>query len=273
MYTVPYVMNDLDDVRIHYEFAGGDGPPLVLFHDSATSSAMWKHLGYVDRLAEHYRVILIDARGHGRSDKPYDESAYSMPLIVSDIVAVLDRAGIDRAHFLGYSMGGRVAYGIGLHAPERFDSLIIGGGSFSPSPDGFDRVTFPGALDTIATDGIDAFLDRWRERLGMPLPPGVREMYLANDVQAIVPYLRRTQRELSHEAALAKMMVPVLIFAGEHDTEHLRDSRIAAERLPNATLIAIPGENHGSTVIRADKVLPHILRFLDDMTNDHAQAA
>lgn len=270
---MPYTVNHLDDVRIHYEFAGKNGPPLVLLHGSATSSAMWKRLGYVDWLAEQYRVVMIDARGHGRSDKPYDEAAYSMPLIVSDIVSVLDQAGIDRAHFFGYSMGGRVAYGIGLHAPERFDSLIIGGGSFSPSPDGFDRVTFPGALDTIAADGIDAFLDRWRERLGTPLPPGVREMYLANDVQAIVPYLRRTQREPSHEAALAKMTMPVLLFAGEHDPERLHDSRIAAERLPNATLVVIPGENHGSTIIRADKVLPHVLRFLDEVCNERAQAA
>ena len=125
-----------------------------------------------------------------------------------DVVAVLDRAGVERANFFGYSMGGRIAYGLGLHAPERFESFIIGGGSFSAEPDGFDRATFPGALETIATDGIEAFLDRWREQLRMPLPPGVREMYLANDHQALVAYLRRTQREPSHEAALARMTMP-----------------------------------------------------------------
>jgi len=270
---MPYAMNDLDDVRIYYEYAGGDGPPLVLYHGSATSSLMWKHLGYVEWLTEEYRVIMIDARGHGRSDKPHDEAAYTMPLIASDVVAVLDRAGVERASFFGYSMGGRVAYGLGLHAPERFDSFIIGGGTFESTPDGFDNATFPGALDTIASEGIEAFLDRWHERLGMPLPPGVREMYLANDSKAIVAYLRRSQREPSHEAALARMTMPVLLFAGEHDTDRLDNSTVAATRLPDATLAVIPGEDHASTIIRAVKVLPHILRFLARVNGEQAEAA
>ena len=270
---MPYVMNDLDDVRIYYEFAGGDGPPLVLYHGGATSSAIWKQLGYVDWLAGAYRVIMIDARGHGRSDKPHDEAAYSMPLIVADILAVLDRAGVERAHFLGYSLGGQAGFALGLHAPERFTSFTIGGGTFAPTPDGFDRVTFPGALEMIATDGVEAFLDHWRERLGKPLPPGVREMYLANDAAALFACLHRTQREPSHEAALARMTMPVLLFAGERDADCLRDSRLAAGRLPNATLAVIPGEDHVSTIVRADKVLPHVLAFLARVTGGHARAA
>jgi pimeloyl-ACP methyl ester carboxylesterase len=270
---MPHTINDLDDIRIYYEFAGVDGPPLVLYHGSATTSAMWKHLGYVEWLADRYRVIMIDARGHGRSDKPHEEAAYTMPLIAADVVAVLDKAGVERASFFGYSMGGRVAYGLGLHAPERFESFVIGGGTFAPTPDGFDRATFPGALNVLATEGVEAFLDRWRERLGMPLPPGVRDMYLANDTQAIVAYLRRTQREPSHEAALARMTMPVLLFAGEHDTDRLDNSRIAAARLSDATLAVIPDENHASTILRADKVLPHVLRFLARVTGELAEAA
>ncbi len=270
---MPYATNDLDDVRVYYEFAGVDGPPLVLFHDSLTSSAIWKHLGYVEWLAEEYRVIMIDARGHGRSDKPHEEAAYTMPLIAADVVSVLDRAGVARANFFGYSMGGRVAYGLGLHAPERFESFIIGGGTFAPTPDGFNRATFPGALELIATEGIEPFLDRWRERLGRPLPPGVREMYLANDARAIVAYLRRTQREPSHEAALARMTMPILLFAGEHDIDRLHNSRIAADRLPDATLAVIAGENHLSTIARVDNVLPHVLAFLARVYGEQARAA
>jgi len=201
-------MNDLDDVRIYYEFAGGDGPPLVLLHDSASSSVTWKHLGYVEWLAEQYRVIMIDARGYGRSDKPIEDAAYTMPLLVADVMAVLDRAGVERAHVLGYGMGGRVAYDLGLHAPERCDSFIIGGAS--------------------------------------------------------VP---------SHATALARMMVPVLLFAGEDDTDHLDNARIAAEWLPHATLAVIAGETHRSTISRADKVLPHILLFLARVCGEQSQAA
>lgn len=128
----------------------------------------------------------------------------------------------------------------------------------------------------IATDGIETFVDAWSTRLRMPLPLGIRDIYLANDAndpQAIVAYLRRAQREPSHEAALARMTMPVLLFAGEHDPDCLLDSHIAAVRLPGATLTIIPGENHTSTIARADKVLPHVLAFLARVTGSQSQAA
>jgi pimeloyl-ACP methyl ester carboxylesterase len=107
----------------------------------------------------------------------------------------------------------------------------------------------------------------------MPLPAGAREMYLANDQQALVSYLRRTEREARLDVALASMTMPVLLFAGERDEERLRDSRIAAKTLPDAQVVVIPDEGHASTIARADKVLPVILRFLARVTGGDAIAA
>lgn len=121
---MPDVIND--GVRIHYE-REGSGPPLVLQHGFTRSLEGWRDSGYVDALKDDYELILIDARGHGKSDKPHDPADYALDKRAADITAVLDDAGIDRAIYWGYSMGGQIGYALAQYAPERFDALILGG--------------------------------------------------------------------------------------------------------------------------------------------------
>ena len=85
--SMPYAINQ--GIRIHYQVEGS-GPPLVLQHGFFWSVEGWYRVGYVDALRTSYRLILVDARGHGASDKPHDDAAYSLPQHVADIVAVLD---------------------------------------------------------------------------------------------------------------------------------------------------------------------------------------
>lgn len=110
-------VNPVDGVGIAYRVIG-DGPPLVLAHGTALSSAIWRAFGYVKALRDQYQLILPDMRGHGRSDTPYDADSYAMDLVVGDIVAVLDALGHDRAHYLGYSFGGRVGLSLAVSAPN-----------------------------------------------------------------------------------------------------------------------------------------------------------
>lgn len=121
---MPDAMND--GVRIHYD-REGSGPPLVLQHGFTRSLEGWRDSGYVDALKGDYELILVDARGHGKSDKPHDPAAYAPDKRARDILAVLDDAGIDRAIYWGYSMGGQIGFAIAHYAPERFDALILGG--------------------------------------------------------------------------------------------------------------------------------------------------
>src|SRR5262245_39169739 len=99
---MPYASNQ--GVRIYYEVEG-DGPPLILQHGSACSSAEWREMGYRDILRRDYQLILIDARGHGASEKPHDPAAYALPLRVADVTTVLDALALHHAHYFGYSMG------------------------------------------------------------------------------------------------------------------------------------------------------------------------
>jgi pimeloyl-ACP methyl ester carboxylesterase len=123
---MPYSVNQ--GVRIHYQIEG-DGQPLVLQHGFTGSLESWYDLGYVEALKPHYRLILIDARGHGASDKPHQADAYERERNVADTTTVLDDLDIPRAHYFGYSMGGRIGFAIARYAPERVHSLIIGGRS------------------------------------------------------------------------------------------------------------------------------------------------
>jgi pimeloyl-ACP methyl ester carboxylesterase len=68
----------------------------------------WRERGYTNVLGDDYRLILIDARGHGRSDKPHEPEAYVRELRATDVVAVLDDLGIGKTNYFGYSMGGRI---------------------------------------------------------------------------------------------------------------------------------------------------------------------
>jgi pimeloyl-ACP methyl ester carboxylesterase len=113
---MPYAMNER--VRIHYE-TEGSGAPLVLQHGFTNSLETWAEDGYVEPLAQRFRIILIDARGHGGSDKPHDPGDYSASHMAADVTSVLDALAIDKAHFFGYSLGGSVGLYLAQHAPHR----------------------------------------------------------------------------------------------------------------------------------------------------------
>src|SRR6266567_2587371 len=95
---MPYVRSQ--GLRIHYHVEG-DGPPLVCQHGFGDSLESWYELGYVDALKDEYRLVLIDARGHGASDKPHEPEAYSFQNVTADVVAVLDALTIANAHYFG----------------------------------------------------------------------------------------------------------------------------------------------------------------------------
>ena len=120
--SMPYANNH--SVRIHYQVEG-EGPPLVLQHGFTSSLQNWYAYGYVAALRQDYQLILIDARGHGQSDKLYDPQAYALRHRVEDVLAVLDALQVDNAHYLGYSMGGRIGFGIANRLAEAGARVVI----------------------------------------------------------------------------------------------------------------------------------------------------
>src|SRR5215469_10341354 len=117
-----------DGLRIAYETAG-DGDPVLLIHGFASSRAQnWRATAWYKTLNEAgYRVIAMDCRGHGDSDKPHEPSFYSYEKMTGDALAVLDAAGVEHADVLGYSMGGHIGIAVLLSSPRVVRKLALAG--------------------------------------------------------------------------------------------------------------------------------------------------
>jgi pimeloyl-ACP methyl ester carboxylesterase len=151
-----------DGVAIEYDVTG-EGRPLVLLHGFPDSGRLWRH--QVHALADAgFQVIVPDQRGYGRSDKPSAVDAYNLLFLVSDIGAVLDHAGVDRAHVVGHDWGAAVAWVMAAIAPDRVDHLAV---------------LSVGHPTTFRSDGFEQFEKSWYMLLF--LFEGIAERWLSDD--------------------------------------------------------------------------------------------
>src|SRR3954463_6635903 len=107
----------------------GEGAPIVLVHGFAsTAQVNWRHPGGGGTLTgARRRVIALDNRGHGRSEKLYDPAAYHSAVMADDVRRLLDHLGLERADVMGYSMGARITAYLALAHPDRVRSVLLGG--------------------------------------------------------------------------------------------------------------------------------------------------
>jgi pimeloyl-ACP methyl ester carboxylesterase len=250
---MPYAMNA--GTRIHYE-VDGVGPALVLQHGFTQCLEDWIEHGYVPALRERYRVILIDARGHGSSDKPHDPASYAMDLRASDVTAVLDNLGVEKAHYWGYSMGGAIGFAMAKYASHRVDALVIG----SSIPHARDQSGLRQLARAGITGGGDAFIAAFDQMIG-PMPRSdSRAMRLRTaDFEA---YLAAQQDRGSMEDVLPTMAMPCCLYSGEAES-NFSLVRSASEQIPNARFFSLPGLSHGLAFTESSQVLPPVMAFLD----------
>ncbi|HMQ51025.1 MAG TPA: alpha/beta fold hydrolase [Anaerolineae bacterium] len=243
-----YVYNH--GIRINYQVEG-EGPALVLYHGLGQDWQSWYEAGYVEALKKDYRLLLIDSRGQGASQKIYDPAAYGLKEEVGDVVAMLDDLGIDQAHYFGYALGGWVGLGLAKYAPGRLRSLAIGGAQ----PYGQDMAPYRAMLQ----GGMATCLASVEQAAGVSLLAAARQRFLSNDHQALSAAYANDRPDISKGLRLATM--PALLFAGAKDPLKPAIERCAAE-LPNATFVAIPGLSHIQLGLQLHTVLPQLTDFL-----------
>lgn len=259
---MPVAQNPSDGVELAWD-AVGEGPALLLVHGSALSKAIWRGFGYTLAFRDNFRVITMDLRGHGRSGKPATAAAYAMEILVEDALAVLDAAGAPAAHYGGYSVGARLGFSLAVTAPERLLSFTSLGGGYGIAPGSIGRLFFPEYDDALGSGGMPAFVAGWEARMGRPLDSQTRAAFLANDAAALRAYFTQTQLDLPvAEADLARIATPALLMAGTKDHARHTDSRRAAELMPNARFVELPGRNHGGTLVPPQPILAEWVPFL-----------
>ena len=248
------------DVRIHYEVEGS-GPPLVLQHGFTDTLEAWHEHGYVDDLAGTYQLILLDARGHGLSDKPHDPAAYTLEQLASDVTTVLDAEGVEKTHFYGYSMGGRIAYGMAKHAPERLLSLMVGG---IPPYGNIERST---QFVALLEQGVAGFIAAFEAV--SPLSPGLKARMEACDIDALIAMQGcRLLKDDDVVGALGALTCPYWLIAGDADLLAPYSEIVEyAKTLPGTPLITLPGLDHFQGLERSDMVLPHLHDFFDKVSS------
>lgn len=258
-------VNPIDGTRISFDVRGR-GEALLLVHGSALSRSIWRGFGYTSALQDRYRVIAIDLRGHGRSGKPHEPEAYRMPLVLADILAVLDELDAPAAHLFGYSFGARAGFSLADTHPERMLSLISAGGTYRAPGGSVSELFFPGYDDAIGAGGMPGFLEGWAAHSGAEIDPQTSAAFLANDPLALRAYFRQVEREPGiTEARLAQLRTPTLLLAGTRDRQRYLDAERAASLMPYANFSPLPGRDHGNTLRPAAEVLAAVIPFLSSL--------
>ena len=229
---------DSDGVRLHYELKGPDnGKPLIAVHGFASDYRLnWVGTRWQETLTNAgFRVIGLDCRGHGESDKPHDEAAYSVEFMAGDVVRLLDHLDVPAAAYLGYSMGARIGLEVVMRSPERITRAVLGGIGAAGALDRAEQIAHALRIGELTDDPVAQTFYRFAS--SRP----------TNDLVALAACISGLKPESSPER-LARITTPILIVVGDRDTI-ARGAPELIEVIPTARLVTIPDRDHMSVVV------------------------
>lgn len=233
--------------------AEGPGDPILLIHGFASNHAVnWVNTLWTKTLTgAGRRVIALDNRGHGQSDKPHDPAAYHSDVMAGDARALLDHLGIPRADVMGYSMGARISAHLALRHSDRVRSLLLGGLGIHL----VEGVGLPlGIADAMEAPSLDALADPM-QRMFRAFAEQTR-----SDLKALAACIRGSRQVLSREE-VGRIAAPVLVSVGTRDPIAGSAQDLAA-LMPNARALDIPDRDHNLAV--GDRTHKQgVLAFLD----------
>ena len=252
-------------VTLNCEIEGREGAPWLTFSNSlATNLHMWD--AQAAALADDFRILRYDKRGHGRSDVP--DGPYDFSMLVGDVIGLWDALGIGRSHFVGLSIGGMTAMGLGIHHADRLRSIVISNAiAEAPAP-------FVAAWDEriaiVEEKGMQALaaptVERWSSdaffNSGTPILDDLRAMVAATPAGGFVGCARALQG-LDFEKSLDAIRTPTLFIAGKEDgaTPASTMSRIA-QLVEGAQYVELSPAGHLSNIEQPDGYTAALKDFL-----------
>ncbi len=256
---------DVNGTNIAYSIDGPEtGPWMILSNSLAADSFMWTP--QISFLTQKFRVLRYDTRGHG--DSPPTPGPYTFDLLVGDVIGLMDSLNIEKAVFMGLSLGGMTALGLGIHHPERFERLVCCDARADAPPAYVDawgeriQLVRDGSIEAI----VEGTIERW-------LVESFRQAH-PQETEQIKQMIRRTSEEgwigcvgalktLDYLKHLGKISLPVLYVGGAEDTGAAPEVMAAmADATPNGSFVEIPDAAHVANFDNADGFNRAITDFL-----------
>jgi 3-oxoadipate enol-lactonase len=259
----------INGVHLHYE-SYGNGFPLVLAYGLGGNTGMWA--GQIEAFAAHYRLILWDPRGHGRSDSPPHPDQYSLSISAEDLRGLLDHLRIDSAYVGGQSMGGGIAARFALAYPERVAALLI---IDSASASGLAmsaamRTMREKTIELAETQGMAAVADyvitanpnlRTQAEATPEARQRLRQMFLDLNPTGYAHTIRALLNETFPTERLSTLTMPTLVLVGDADPA-LEAATWTHQQIPGAHLVILPRAGHLSNLDAPEAFHTSVLDFL-----------
>jgi 3-oxoadipate enol-lactonase/4-carboxymuconolactone decarboxylase len=254
----------LGDHRCYYRLEGAaDRPVLVLSHSLGLDHGMFEP--QVAALGERFRVLRYDLRGHGASDVPAGD--YTVEQLARDVLALLDRLGLDRVAFCGVSLGGMVGQWLAANAGNRLTHLVLA--NTSPriaDPPGMEarrRAVLVGGTAAIADTAMARFFG---DSLAAAKPPAVaaaRAVFLATDPAGYAGCCAAL-RDFDGGPLLPRIATPTLVVSGDADASMPWEAHgaVLAQRIAGAAAVRV-ATAHASNLVLPRTFTRALLRFLD----------
>jgi len=261
-----------DGVKLYYEEAGG-GTPLVFIHEFAGDYRSWEP--QMRFFARYFRCIAYNARGFPPSEVPEDPERYSQAHARDDAIAVLDHLGFDRAHIVGFSMGGFAALHVGISYPQRARSLVIAGCGYGAEPD--KREAFQAECEVAAA----SFESNWEEAAKKYALGPTRVQFQNKDPRGWSEFARQLAGHSPKGLALTmrgvqkrrpslwelvddmkRIDVPVLIMTGDEDDPCLEPALLMKRNIATSGLLVLPFSGHTINIEEPQVFNQALLEFL-----------
>ena len=268
-----------NNANIYYEETG-TGEPVIAVHGLIENTTYWRISGITERLAEKFRFIAMDMRGHGRSTVVGEPAGYDADTIAADFEALADHLGVDRFHLLTHSTGGFAASRWAMNNSARLAGLILTNTTSATSPfpgtkeerdffydrfaESFEQHTWEETLDFVRKKPFPFFRGIAETEDNAAMWGKAYEIIRTGNRSSIAAFVRSFYQDPDMMVeGLKKIACPVLIVVGEKDDLFLEPSRIMAEAIPDSRHVMLEGVGHMTAIEAPDRLADELLDFMN----------
>lgn len=258
---------EANGISINYEIEGPEGAPWVTFSNSLASNLhMWDEQAAI--LKENYRVLRYDQRGHGKTDAP--AGGYTFPMLMDDVMALWDALGVEKSHWVGLSLGGMTAYGLGIHNGDRLLSFIAADSRPTAPPDYANYfqsridMTNDGGMESLVRPTIERwfvsdFVEGWP-----PVLDKVADMIRSTDPTGHIGCCEAL-KTLAFGDRIHEIKTPAMVIGGEKDKGAPPDVLgEAAAAIPGGKHVVVPNAGHISNLENPSAFNDAMVAFINE---------